>query len=105
MSVTSRDLKEYTLEQLIKIKSSTTGAVIQEWKTIGPVLVAVYKRRTTVTVDKMRKVEVQYKGLTKSKNLQSVTNRLVSEDGTVYYIDDVYPGLWTNLELSVDKVE
>lgn len=108
MGCTSRDLKKYQLQEFNLSKSSKTGAVKQgnsNWVPIDTIEVAVYKRRTTVLVNKIRQVQTRYQGLTKYKNIQAVKNRLVGEDNTVYYVADVTPGLWYNLDLSTDKVE
>lgn len=105
MGATARDLKEYTLQKLVISKSSKSGANIQEWQDVDTILVAVYKRRTTVTVEKLRKVVITYNGLTKYKNLVGEFNRLVAKDGTIFDITDVTPNLWTNLELSIVEID
>lgn len=105
MGATARDLKEYMLQELVITQSEKSGANIQEWKDIGMILVAVYKRRMTVTVEKTRKIVTTYNGLTKYRNIVGEFNRLVGKDGTIFNITDATPNLWTNLELSIVEIE
>lgn len=104
MVVPTRNFKTATLQKLKKSKSTLTGAEVEAWSDIIDFQISITKIKSTLMVDKVRKIIETYKGLTKCNLLEADTTRIIIKStNECYRVTDVTPSLWNNIDL--EKVD
>lgn len=93
-----------TLQKLEKSKSTLTGAEVETWSDVIDFQISITKIKSTLMVDKVRKIVKTYKGLTKCNLLKADTTRIIIKStNECYRVTDVTPSLWNNIDL--ERVE
>lgn len=104
MVIPTRNFKTATLQRLEKSKSTLTGAEVEAWSDVIDFQISITKIKSTLMVDKVRKIVETYRGLTKCNLLKADTTRIIIKStNECYRVTDVTPSLWNNIDL--ERVE
>lgn len=85
-------------------RSDLTGGTNDDWEDLKTIQVKLIKIKATTVVNGTRTNMVNYKGITKSTVNKEINRLKDPVTKAIFYIEDSFEALWTNLDLKVVDV-